>query len=286
MYSDWLWGLLGGGLIGSAGAIFLLFNGRIMGASGIIGGLVDGNQFDFLKDQAGDWPGRIPARPQNINAVARLQKSRHTRGHIHPDRKGPHALGQARGYTGILAKFRHLGCQDRLALFHDPRDGTRLFTLATQQLFQRCKGIFRHRIDRPFDDAHIISVQRASIAQFLVRNDHIGQFHMPRHLPAQIHQLGPVLIEFLTQHIRAETGQTKAGDQNKQGNKAHKRFLVQLSGVRCGTWPASKQKLVTIALPSFKQLLANALQPGRNTIGKMNSRQTQHILHRFAGPEI
>ena len=43
MYSDWLWGLLGGGLIGSAGAIFLLFNGRIMGASGIIGGLVDGS---------------------------------------------------------------------------------------------------------------------------------------------------------------------------------------------------------------------------------------------------
>jgi len=40
---DWIWGLIGGGLIGIAAAIFLLVNGRIMGASGIIGGLVDGS---------------------------------------------------------------------------------------------------------------------------------------------------------------------------------------------------------------------------------------------------
>ncbi len=43
MEQDWLWGLAGGGLIGLAGAIYLLGNGRIMGASGIIGGLVDGS---------------------------------------------------------------------------------------------------------------------------------------------------------------------------------------------------------------------------------------------------
>lgn len=42
MQSDWILGLLGGGLIGVAGAILLLVNGRVMGASGIIGGLVDG----------------------------------------------------------------------------------------------------------------------------------------------------------------------------------------------------------------------------------------------------
>jgi uncharacterized membrane protein YedE/YeeE len=36
-------GLVGGVLIGTAAAIFLLVNGRIMGASGIIGGLVDGS---------------------------------------------------------------------------------------------------------------------------------------------------------------------------------------------------------------------------------------------------
>ncbi|SFL39361.1 hypothetical protein SAMN04488036_11214 [Shimia haliotis] len=40
--SDWFWGLAGGLLIGLGGAVYLLGNGRIMGASGIIGGLVDG----------------------------------------------------------------------------------------------------------------------------------------------------------------------------------------------------------------------------------------------------
>jgi uncharacterized protein len=43
MQIEWLWGLLGGGLIGSAAAIYLLVNGRIMGASGIAGELVDGS---------------------------------------------------------------------------------------------------------------------------------------------------------------------------------------------------------------------------------------------------
>lgn len=43
MYTDWIWGLAGGGVIGLAGAVFLLVNGRIMGASGIIGGLLDGS---------------------------------------------------------------------------------------------------------------------------------------------------------------------------------------------------------------------------------------------------
>jgi uncharacterized membrane protein YedE/YeeE len=43
MEQDWIWGLVGGLLIGTGGAVFLLANGRIMGASGIIGGLVDGS---------------------------------------------------------------------------------------------------------------------------------------------------------------------------------------------------------------------------------------------------
>ncbi|SIT11326.1 hypothetical protein SAMN05421759_11714 [Roseivivax lentus] len=43
MPTDWIMGLLGGGLIGLGGAVFLLANGRIMGASGLIGGLVDGS---------------------------------------------------------------------------------------------------------------------------------------------------------------------------------------------------------------------------------------------------
>jgi uncharacterized protein len=43
MNPDWIYGLVGGLLIGTGGAVYLLANGRIMGASGIIGGLVDGS---------------------------------------------------------------------------------------------------------------------------------------------------------------------------------------------------------------------------------------------------
>ena len=43
MYGDWLQGLAGGLMIGGAAAMYLLINGRVMGASGIIGGLVDGS---------------------------------------------------------------------------------------------------------------------------------------------------------------------------------------------------------------------------------------------------
>ncbi len=39
---DWVLGLLGGVMIGAAAAVYLLGNGRIMGASGIVAGLVDG----------------------------------------------------------------------------------------------------------------------------------------------------------------------------------------------------------------------------------------------------
>lgn len=46
MPMDWIWGLIGGLLIGTGGALYLLGNGRIMGASGIIGGLVDGSGRD------------------------------------------------------------------------------------------------------------------------------------------------------------------------------------------------------------------------------------------------
>lgn len=42
MEMDWIWGLCGGVLIGLGGAVYLLGNGRIMGASGILGGLLDG----------------------------------------------------------------------------------------------------------------------------------------------------------------------------------------------------------------------------------------------------
>ncbi|KNG94497.1 membrane protein [Pseudaestuariivita atlantica] len=40
--TEWILGLVGGLMIGCAAAVFLLVNGRIMGASGILGGLLDG----------------------------------------------------------------------------------------------------------------------------------------------------------------------------------------------------------------------------------------------------
>ena len=52
MQADWLWGLLGGLMIGTAAALYLLVNGRIMGASGILGGLADGTRW-------GDWRERL-----------------------------------------------------------------------------------------------------------------------------------------------------------------------------------------------------------------------------------
>ena len=55
----WLWGLLGGLLIGSAAAAYLLINGRVMGASGIIGGLVDGSGRDTWAERAAFLGGLI-----------------------------------------------------------------------------------------------------------------------------------------------------------------------------------------------------------------------------------
>ncbi|WP_323783723.1 YeeE/YedE family protein [Thalassovita sp.] len=48
---DWIWGLIGGLLIGLGGAVYLLANGRIMGASGIIGGLVDRSGLNTWKER-------------------------------------------------------------------------------------------------------------------------------------------------------------------------------------------------------------------------------------------
>ncbi|WP_170770074.1 YeeE/YedE family protein [Ruegeria lacuscaerulensis] len=43
MQTEWIWGFGGGLMIGMGAAIYLLGNGRIMGASGILGGLIDGS---------------------------------------------------------------------------------------------------------------------------------------------------------------------------------------------------------------------------------------------------
>lgn len=50
--TDWIWGLAGGLLIGVAASIYLLWNGKVMGISGIFGGLVDGTGWS-------SWPERF-----------------------------------------------------------------------------------------------------------------------------------------------------------------------------------------------------------------------------------
>jgi uncharacterized membrane protein YedE/YeeE len=49
---DWVWGLVGGLMIGSAAALFLLMNGRIMGASGLLGGVLDGSRRGPARSEA------------------------------------------------------------------------------------------------------------------------------------------------------------------------------------------------------------------------------------------
>ncbi|KNG93640.1 YeeE/YedE family protein [Pseudaestuariivita atlantica] len=50
--ASYIYGLIGGLIIGLAGAVYLLGNGRIMGASGVIGGLVDGSGRAEWRDRA------------------------------------------------------------------------------------------------------------------------------------------------------------------------------------------------------------------------------------------
>ena len=59
--ADWIWGMIGGLMIGLAAASYLLVNGRIMGASGIIGGLVDGSGRDTATERLAFLAGCIIA---------------------------------------------------------------------------------------------------------------------------------------------------------------------------------------------------------------------------------
>lgn len=52
MPADYLYGLVGGLMIGLAGSIYLLFNGKVMGISGMYGGLVDRSGWST-------WPDRV-----------------------------------------------------------------------------------------------------------------------------------------------------------------------------------------------------------------------------------
>ena len=56
---EWIYGLVGGLIIGVAAAVYLLINGRIMGASGIIGGLVDGSAKENWSERAAFIAGLV-----------------------------------------------------------------------------------------------------------------------------------------------------------------------------------------------------------------------------------
>ncbi len=58
---EWIFGLVGGLMIGAAAALFLLANGRIMGASGIVGGLVDGSGKANWAERAAFLAGLVAA---------------------------------------------------------------------------------------------------------------------------------------------------------------------------------------------------------------------------------
>ena len=61
--ADWIWGFVGGLMIGGAGALYLLINGRVMGASGIIGGLVDRSGWDTWRERLAFLAGLVLVPP-------------------------------------------------------------------------------------------------------------------------------------------------------------------------------------------------------------------------------
>ncbi len=75
MQIAWIWGLAGGLLIGLAATLYLLVNGRIMGASGIVGGLIDGSARSVAPERLAFLAGLIavPGTFVAINGGASTQ---------------------------------------------------------------------------------------------------------------------------------------------------------------------------------------------------------------------
>lgn len=76
MEADWIWGLIGGMLIGLGGAVYLLGNGRVMGASGILGGLVDGSGKSSVVERLAFVAG-VVAMPLLLRPVIAPQAETH-----------------------------------------------------------------------------------------------------------------------------------------------------------------------------------------------------------------
>ena len=56
---DWIFGFFGGLLIGLGGVVYLLVNGRVLGASGVVGGLADGSGWDSWKERVSFITGLV-----------------------------------------------------------------------------------------------------------------------------------------------------------------------------------------------------------------------------------
>jgi uncharacterized protein len=56
---DWIFGFFGGLLIGLGGVVYLLFNGRILGASGVVGGLADATGWNTWAERSSFIAGLI-----------------------------------------------------------------------------------------------------------------------------------------------------------------------------------------------------------------------------------
>lgn len=76
METGWIWGLVGGGLIGLGGAVYLLGNGRIMGASGILGGLIDGTGRNTVLERLSFLAG-VVLLPLFLQMIFSVQVSTH-----------------------------------------------------------------------------------------------------------------------------------------------------------------------------------------------------------------
>ena len=69
MQTDWILGLAGGVAIGLAASFYLITNGKVMGASGIIGGLIDKSGWSTARDRIVFLAGLLSAPMICITAL-------------------------------------------------------------------------------------------------------------------------------------------------------------------------------------------------------------------------
>ncbi len=67
--TDWLYGLIGGLMIGSASAFYLFFNGRVAGISGILGGFLSNPASGFQSTGLAFLVGLIAAPAIFVNTM-------------------------------------------------------------------------------------------------------------------------------------------------------------------------------------------------------------------------